>query len=433
MAVQCFRWTYPAISRTATSTSFSAVDVCAGFSFSALRLPARPAPAPAYKSQHGSLPAPAYNSRRAPLPAPACNSRRALLPARLPAGLCAASDYSSRQAPRRREYITQAAPRRRSAHAPPRAGLLLPHGRLRRVLAMESYDVIANQPVVIDNVSAGGRASRERGGPAIPLSSGRPRPARRHPPTSAGPAAASGPRTAPYGGLGGRGRCASASRDSLGRLAVTCSGAAAPRWGAQPPPPPSCLWLGGAARPYWLGQLSVSGTARCYLLERGGTVARAPALIGSRRCLSGGASPGPAPPLFVPGGQWGCWARPWPHSQQAARQALVRVPAPPGMLSMEPQQALGMLALPWAHAGRGGLQLGTPHRRSERETFTPCTAPPPVHPAQWSQQGFPCLGMSLLKDLCPARVASAQCDVADGCSNVLMLLISTKQIFNLCV
>lgn len=46
---------------------------------------------------------------------------------------------------------------------------------------MESYDVIANQPVVIDNVSAGGRASRERGGPAIPLSSGRLRPARRPP------------------------------------------------------------------------------------------------------------------------------------------------------------------------------------------------------------------------------------------------------------
>lgn len=137
---------------------------------SALRLPARPAPAPAYSSQHGSLQAPAYSSRHAPLPP------------RLSAGLCAASDYSSQQAPRRREYITQAAPRRRSAHAPPRAGLLLPHGRLRRVLAMESYDVIANQPVVIDNVSAGGRASRERGGPAIPLSSGRPRPARRRPP-----------------------------------------------------------------------------------------------------------------------------------------------------------------------------------------------------------------------------------------------------------
>lgn len=170
MAVQRFWWKYPAISRTATSTGFSAVDVCAGFSFSALRLPARPAPAPAYKSRRASLPAPTYNSRRASLPA------------RLPTGLCAASDYSSRQAPRRREYITQAAPRRRSAHAPPRAGLLLPHGRLRRVLAMESYDVIANQPVVIDNVSEGGRASRERGGPAIPLSSGRPRPARRRPP-----------------------------------------------------------------------------------------------------------------------------------------------------------------------------------------------------------------------------------------------------------
>lgn len=166
---------------------------------------------------------------------------------------------------------------------------------------MESYDVIANQPVVIDNVSAGGRASRERGGPAIPLSSGRPRPARRHPPTSAGSAAASGPLTAPYGVLGGRGRCASASHDWLGQLAITRSGAAAPRWGAQPPPPPSCHWLGGAARPHWLRQLSVSGTARCYLPERGGTVARAPALIGSSRCQSGGASPVRPTPLCAGG------------------------------------------------------------------------------------------------------------------------------------
>lgn len=53
---------------------------------------------------------------------------------------------------------------------------------------MESYDVIANQPVVIDNVSVGGRASlcREgRGAPpaTIPLSSGAAAPRPPPPPT----------------------------------------------------------------------------------------------------------------------------------------------------------------------------------------------------------------------------------------------------------
>lgn len=329
MAVQRFWWKYPAISRTATFTSFSAVDVCAGFSFSALRLPARPAPAPAYKSRRASLPAPAYNSRRASLPA------------RLPAGLCAASDYSSRQAPRRREYITQAAPRRRSAHAPPRAGLLLPHGRLRRVLAMESYDVIANQPVVIDNVSEGGRASRERGGPAIPLSSGRPRPARRRPPTSAGPAAASGPLTAPYGVLGGRGRCASASRDWLGRLAVNLRRGRCPALGSAAPAAAELPLAGrGGAPP--LAETAVSQRGSPLLPAgagrdcRQGTCAHWQRALFVRRGF-----PRPRPTLFVPGGQWGCWARPWPHSQQAARQALVRVPAPPGTLSMDPSKLWG--------------------------------------------------------------------------------------------
>lgn len=65
---------------------------------------------------------------------------------------------------------------------------------------MESYDVIANQPVVIDNVSVGGRASlcREgRGAPpaTIPLSSGAAAPRPSPPPP--GLAAASGPRLAP--------------------------------------------------------------------------------------------------------------------------------------------------------------------------------------------------------------------------------------------
>lgn len=64
---------------------------------------------------------------------------------------------------------------------------------------MESYDVIANQPVVIDNVSVGSRASlcREgRGAPpaTIPLSSGAAAP--RPPPPPPGLAAASGPRPA---------------------------------------------------------------------------------------------------------------------------------------------------------------------------------------------------------------------------------------------
>lgn len=246
--MQRFLWKYPDISGTATSTGFSAVDVSAGFPFSALHLPARPAPAPAYSSQRGSLPAPAYSSRHAPLPA------------HLPAGLCAASDYTSQQAPRRREYITQAAPRRRSARAPPRAGLLLPHGRLRRVLAMESYDVIANQPVVIDNVSAGGRASRERGGPAIPLSSGRPRPARRRPPTSAGPAAASGPRTAPYSLLGRRGRCPRRVVIGRGDWQSPAAGPL-PRTGGRRPPPAAELLLVGRGGAPPLAETAVSQRA----------------------------------------------------------------------------------------------------------------------------------------------------------------------------
>lgn len=122
-----------------------------------------------------------------------------------PSGTARAADYTSQQAPRPEEYITQAAPRRPSAHAPPRAGLLLPDGWLRRLLAMESYDVIANQPVVIDNVSAGGRASRELGGREWPagrkpfvIGDGRAAPRPSPPPPPAGLAAASGPRTAPY-------------------------------------------------------------------------------------------------------------------------------------------------------------------------------------------------------------------------------------------
>jgi len=124
-------------------------------------------------------------------------SRRAF-----PSGAARGPDYTSRQAPRPEEYITQAARRRRSAHAPPRAGLLLPDGWLRRVLTMESYDVIANQPVVIDNVSAGGRASRELGGREGPagrnpfvIGDGRAPPAV---PPLASLAAASGLHTAPY-------------------------------------------------------------------------------------------------------------------------------------------------------------------------------------------------------------------------------------------
>uniref|UniRef100_A0A8B9DLB0 Actin related protein 1A n=2 Tax=Neognathae TaxID=8825 RepID=A0A8B9DLB0_ANSCY len=76
-------------------------------------------------------------------PAPATPSRRT------PRG----QDYTSHHTPRPEEYITQPAARFPSAHAPPPAGLLLPDGWLRRLLAMESYDVIANQPVVIDNGS----------------------------------------------------------------------------------------------------------------------------------------------------------------------------------------------------------------------------------------------------------------------------------------
>lgn len=136
-----------------------------------------------------------------------------------PPGTARGPDYISRQASRPEEYITHGAARRLSAQAPLRAGLLLPDGWLRRLLAMESYDVIANQPVVIDNVSAGGRASREGGKDrraAIPfvIGSGRASPAPPHPPPSP---AGLGRRLRPsYGAV----RCVLAGRRWGGAVAV---------------------------------------------------------------------------------------------------------------------------------------------------------------------------------------------------------------------
>lgn len=158
-----------------------------------------------------------------------------------PSGAARGPDYISQQAPPPEEYITQAAPRRPPAHAPPRAGLLLPDGWLRRVLAMESYDVIANQPVVIDNVSAGGRASRGLGGREGPaghnpfvIGDGRALPATPPLPSPRRPSRRLGPsykrRTLrPRGPPPGRGRRGSAHRDWLRCLPVTRRRAAAPR------------------------------------------------------------------------------------------------------------------------------------------------------------------------------------------------------------
>lgn len=135
-----------------------------------------------------------------------------------------------------------------------------------------------------------------------------------------------------------------------------------PAPGGAAPQLPSCLWLGGAARPHWLRQLSVSGAARRYLLERGGTVARTPALIGSWSCRSDRVSLGPAPPLFVPGGQWWCWARPWPHSQHAPGQALAKVPVCSWRTMDGPPAGARGAGPSWVHAEHGAHQPGTPHR-----------------------------------------------------------------------
>lgn len=203
-------------------------------------------------------------------------SRRAF-----PSGAARGPDYISQQAPPPEEYITQAAPRRPSAHAPPRAGLLLPDGWLRRVLAMESYDVIANQPVVIDNVSAGGRASRGLGGREGPagrdpfvIGDGRAPPATPPLPSPRRPSRRLGPRTAPYAASSRAAAGAGPPRFGAPRLAEVPAGhppqGRCPSLaGSGPRRRGGARCLGGARRRHWLGRLPVSGGARRYLPKRG--------------------------------------------------------------------------------------------------------------------------------------------------------------------
>lgn len=160
------------------------------------------------------------------------------------------------------------------------AGLLLPDGWLRRVLAMESYDVIANQPVVIDNVSAGGRASWEPGGREGPagrnpfvIGDGRALPAAA-PPLPRRPGRRLGPS---YSAV----RCILAGRRwggaaAVRRTAIGCGACFSPAGGPQPlaggeqpPAPPRCQLAGrggasplvGAAVNQW-GLLAVTWRSR---------------------------------------------------------------------------------------------------------------------------------------------------------------------------